>query len=325
MKLYELENWVLKIIDQVEAGQPNEDSRVELKSEWIDAKKAARLIAGHANAARGESILWLIGVDEKKGVMGAGNMELANWYPQVESQFDGLAPQLIDLNVVVRDKTIVALLFETDHAPYVVKNPDGGQITHEVPWREGRRTRSAKRSDLIRLLSPIQKVPSFEVLSGTLVVYRDMPSGAPQPINVTWQGDEKGVNRLWILRLEIYVEPKNGNKLIIPFHRCSTSLEIVECLPCTPLTKISLTSGDSTNKNITVTESQIFIDASGRVLLSLSETIPTIEGIFTKDVQIKAHFRPSDFEVPVSISAKLIPAAILKNEELARWTLKTSH
>jgi len=88
MRAHEIENWVLRIIEQVESGQPNEDYRVELKAKWLDAKKAARRIAGHANAAHGEPILWLIGVDEEEGVVGANNEELANWSAQVRAEFD---------------------------------------------------------------------------------------------------------------------------------------------------------------------------------------------------------------------------------------------
>jgi len=42
-------------------GQPIEDTRVEVKAVWpSDSNYAARRIPGHANAAGGESILWLI-------------------------------------------------------------------------------------------------------------------------------------------------------------------------------------------------------------------------------------------------------------------------
>jgi len=65
------------VIDCVKKGQPNEDFLVELKRDWIEKGKAARRIAGHANAARGENILWLIGVDEKQGVIGVNATDLA--------------------------------------------------------------------------------------------------------------------------------------------------------------------------------------------------------------------------------------------------------
>lgn len=64
MRPVEIESWALSVIQQVESRQPNEDARVEMKTNWIEHFKAARQIAGHANAARGDPILWLIGVDQ---------------------------------------------------------------------------------------------------------------------------------------------------------------------------------------------------------------------------------------------------------------------
>jgi hypothetical protein len=87
MKPIQLESWALRIIECVQSAQPNEDSRVELKKEWPDPVKAARRLAGHANSARGESILWLIGIDEKEGVTGITQNDLADWYAQVKSFF----------------------------------------------------------------------------------------------------------------------------------------------------------------------------------------------------------------------------------------------
>ncbi len=79
MKSSLIEVWALSIIERINSRKPIEDSRVELKSEWIEPQKSARQIAGHANTARGESILWLIGVDEDKGVVDVQQEELANW------------------------------------------------------------------------------------------------------------------------------------------------------------------------------------------------------------------------------------------------------
>src|SRR5438874_13383457 len=122
MKAHEIEYWALKVIQRIESKQPVEDSRVELKSEYPEPQRAARQIAGHANAAQGEPILWLVGVNEKKGeVIGAANEELANWYPTVREQFDGLAPEVKDLNIPWKGISVVALLFETTRAPFVTK------------------------------------------------------------------------------------------------------------------------------------------------------------------------------------------------------------
>ena len=66
-----LEAWALQVVDRIKAHQPNEDSRVECKRVWIaEHWEVARQLAGHANAARGEVLLWLIGVDEIDGVIG---------------------------------------------------------------------------------------------------------------------------------------------------------------------------------------------------------------------------------------------------------------
>jgi hypothetical protein len=336
MKSLQIENWALSVIERVESGKPNEDFRVELKSQWIDPQKAARQIAGHANAARGEHILWLIGVDQANGVIGANHMELADWYAKVKAQFDGLAPQLVDLNVPVKRITVVALLFETDRAPFVIKNPaygssGGGSVSLEVPWRENTSTRSATRSDLIKLLSPLQKLPSFEILSGELVV-QSMSISSPPPIKVTWQGAKSGPNREWHLTLELYIEPKNTERVVIPLHRCNTWLEIIGLLPRTPFQPIFLSSpctgvGEmivSQSLTIKSTNSELLIDGPGKLSVYSSVTIPTVEDSFTHDVQVTVTLRPVNTEHSISINATLVPSPPSKQSVSTRWTLKHS-
>lgn len=208
MEIHQIESWALNVIDRVVNGQPNEDARVELKSEWSrDYAKIARRIAGHANVARGAPILWLIGVDEKgKKVTGATIEDVANWYPQVEKQFDGLAPDLIDINIPYQDKTVVALYFETTRRPFVVKNANGGAASLEVPWRTGTRVHSARREELIRLLSPLQSVPGFEVMQASLTFYAASST------------------KEWSLDATLYVEASGKTPIYIPFHRCQASL-----------------------------------------------------------------------------------------------------
>lgn len=153
MKPFEVKTWALNVVERVRAYQPTEDSRVECKATWPDVKNIARQLAGHANAAKGEPILWIIGVDEKGAtVAGAEHNELHNWHPQLVKEFDGAAPcLLIDINVDLENETVVALLFETSSAPYVVKVPNTDRL--EIPWREGTRTRSANRTEVVRMLS----------------------------------------------------------------------------------------------------------------------------------------------------------------------------
>lgn len=229
MRLSEIENWTLKIVDQVKNRQPIEDSRVELKAKWINPVDAARRIGGHANAARGESILWLIGVDEKANkIVGAQPQELTAWWPQVISNFDGIAPNPTEINVPVDGVTVVALLFQTDRAPFVVKNPKFGTqkeaIAWEVPWRGTTGVRTATRSDLIQMLVPILHVPEVEVLGCELTC-------------CTLEGKQ---GLLWSLILNLYVTPTIGESVVFPFHRCKASFELPGIVSQTEFNKLRI-------------------------------------------------------------------------------------
>ena len=89
----QIEAWALRVADRVAQGKGQEDSRVELNAEWpMDHRRAARQIAALANASRGSPVMWLIGLDETSGVVGAKHLELSSWWPQVQRCFDGVAP-----------------------------------------------------------------------------------------------------------------------------------------------------------------------------------------------------------------------------------------
>ncbi|RSM87466.1 hypothetical protein DMH04_10590 [Kibdelosporangium aridum] len=174
MRAVEIENWALSVLDRVQQGLPIEDSRVELKANWIKANHAARRIAGHCSASAGDKILWLIGVDENTGITGADHQDMATWWPEVAAQFDEQSPGFHDLALTYNDHVVVALVFETDRVPFVVRNPahgqqggSGGPVEREVPWREGTSIRSAKHSDLVRLLVPAADLPRLELQKAT--------------------------------------------------------------------------------------------------------------------------------------------------------------
>ena len=81
-----IENWIYEIVENIEDGKSIEDTRVELKSDWINAYKAARQIAGQANASFGSEIIWVIGINEKKSeIVGCEYSELENWWKQILS------------------------------------------------------------------------------------------------------------------------------------------------------------------------------------------------------------------------------------------------
>ena len=163
-----IEGRVLDLVQRVVNGGRVEDFRVECKAVWPEARRTARQLAGHANMARGEPILWIIGVDEDgHQVTGASDVELADWWAQVVAALDqGIAPGLTPLVVPVSaDRSVVALYMTTERAPYVVKRQsEQGPFEREVPWRDGNRTRSAHRHELLRLLVTATSPPEVTVV-----------------------------------------------------------------------------------------------------------------------------------------------------------------
>src|SRR4051794_18928677 len=108
------EHAVAVTLERIKRNQSSEDHSVELKSEFpaipVDAWPAARdadkayrfvrQIAAHANAAHGEDIYWIIGVDPRRGVIGADENELADWHRLFASYFEGrVGPSLEHYNV----------------------------------------------------------------------------------------------------------------------------------------------------------------------------------------------------------------------------------
>jgi hypothetical protein len=171
MNNLDLERLVLRAVDQILSGRRIEDSRIEGKSAWPEPTKA-RQLAGHANSARGEEIIWIIGIDEETHRLTNPEMpDIAIWWSQIAARFaDDVVPEIRDLNVQVNDDaSVTALLFVTDRAPYLVKSGDGGaRAEREVPIRVGTRTRSAYRHELLRLLHPAAIPPPATLLSASL-------------------------------------------------------------------------------------------------------------------------------------------------------------
>ena len=137
-----VEDWARRVVGTL-AGQRNEDSRVELKREWPnDPNRAARRIAGLCNAWAGERVMWIVGLDEGDRQTHSVANEMAEWWPRVVGEFHQGAPRCRSRLRSTGKASLVALVFETDQAPFVTRNPrfglpDGGPVELEVPWREG--------------------------------------------------------------------------------------------------------------------------------------------------------------------------------------------
>ncbi len=219
----------------------------------------------------------MIGVDEVAGVVGATENDLASWYSSVESHFDELAPRMTPLNISTDGTTVVALLFETERAPFVVKNPmygspGGGAVELEVPWRENTSIRSARRSDLVRLLAPIEQLPEIEVLE---VEIKDQVEG-------TFGGNF--YNGAINLVCQMYIAPKSEKRLTIPFHKCRVKFKLPEAPileahwiaidPCTGRHRPFVEKPGSLT--IESTTSEVIINGPGRVSLTATAKRPLV-------------------------------------------------
>lgn len=305
MKKQEIEFKVLDIIERLEKGQPIEDDMVELKAEWPrDHFRAARRIAAHANAARGEPIMWLIGIDEKKGVVGADFEELSIWFSKVRSRFDQLmAPNLISISIPYDGKTVVALVFETERSPFVIRIPDSnGIVTHEVPWREANATRSARRSDLIKLLYPIQKKPDIEIIDGKIELQRA----------IAGMGQEGTYH--WNLSMKVYFVTYSTETVVIPFHRCEILFrqhghpdeKKFENIRITPPTSYSGRGLKETTQSLTVnsTEHEVLIDTAGMAYVTAEYFTNDKPGPKLFDeIEVKAWLRSHHSDDPVNLEA----------------------
>jgi hypothetical protein len=311
MRLAQLEAWVYDILDRVKAGHPIEDARVELKTVWPEAEKAARQIAGHANASPGEPILWILGVNEKgKTVPGVDWNELADWTAQFRAQFDErVFPDLhLSVNVPDGSATVVALYFETARAPYLVKNPKGGHITTEVPWREGASTFSAHRSQLLRLLGPVVRLPRMEVLQAALVV-----RGNEQNRTNRRQGRLE-----WELNLDLYFMPVTPDLVVIPKWHTLAFFEIPGVRERTQF-KILDYRNRHASPNI---NSSFDLQIKGTGVASIlfhAYTHEPLSGDRNEQARIDLDFRPLDIERPILQSLSLAPVLCPMDGLLASW------
>jgi len=319
----QIEVRVLEVIKCVEEKKFTEDSWLELKREWpFDHAQAARRLAGQANAAQGEPILWIIGLDEKHGVIGAHEEELANWFPQVQKHFDSLSPELAHcLTVPTVRGPVVALLFNTDRAPYLVEIP--GTDKREVPWRSANRTRSAFRKELLTLLSTVQSVPSFEALSGRMTA--SLQGGQATPGAMTFA-----------LSLGLYATLELAQNAVIPFHRCSCWLEIPDVITRVPFDTLRLnppfrerfatyrevfqgTSHPPEPDSLTIggTDSEVIIYGPGAVRFSAKiESVVPLRQPVREDAEIDLRLGLSTADREVNLKLRLVS----QGEKEGHWT-----
>lgn len=159
-----------------------------------------------------------------------------------------------NLNVPVDGVTLVGLTIDTSRAPYVVRNPAfglaaGGNVDSEVPWRDGTSTRTARRSDLLRILVPTIASPTVQLLDGELeLIEKDQPDSRLYSLHVNLY-----------LRLPFLVQP-----LIFPDH----DAEIVVSVGGDSVWLRECTLGDAHVRMPSIGRS---LDAAGPALVDTSQ------------------------------------------------------
>jgi hypothetical protein len=313
----EIEEWTLRVVDRVLAGDQIEDDRVELKSDLIDKNKAARRIAGHLNAARGANVLWILGVDEN--AMTAPGLsvdaDVTSWLQGVLNYFDQVPP---DVQTVVvhngNSPSVTSLLFSGDHIPMVVRNAahgnsGAGSVEREVPWREGNSTRSALRSDLIRLLVPVARAPAVELISAS-VEARKYATESPPESHVNKTGFYLAIH------VQFYLEVLGRQPFEIPEHRCVAWLESNEGVLVGETNQLSLypagipfryagSSKPDVARTIEQGAKQLLVNASGLVGVHASVDIGFNPHDIPDDLHVEVRLSPVGFESELAISALL--------------------
>lgn len=174
--------------------------------------KSARRLAGHCNALHGDDGLWIVGVNEKSGVLGVDPDDFADWWPRLKAEFHDETPDLTEVFFTYEGKRLVALHFTTDRAPFLVRVEGGGRVEREDPWREGTSVRTARRADLLRLLVPLQRSPEIEITKAN-AKYSDGT-------------DQNGASIL--VDLTCYMTLRLGETLVFPEHRAIGQVRVAD-------------------------------------------------------------------------------------------------
>ncbi|MCU1576595.1 MAG: hypothetical protein JWP70_1299 [Leifsonia sp.] len=209
----------MESIDRIRSGNNIEDDRIELKRNWPEPSTKARQLAGAANKSNGDELIYIIGVDEKTGEVHAHHdTDPATWWAQMSSRFDEVGPDLIHhINVPLGSgESVAALLFSTDRAPYLVK-VEGGNTEREIPFRDGTRTRSARRAELLRLLMPQAAVPPAMLLSAWVHADWYAATNQPRPASIEFSGSAT-----------IFLEHISSTSILLPVHESSAVLSSAE-------------------------------------------------------------------------------------------------
>ncbi|MBE7210606.1 MAG: hypothetical protein INR65_06270 [Gluconacetobacter diazotrophicus] len=276
---------------------------------------AARRLAAHANAARGQSLLWLVGVRHGKPT-GADASGLDAWLAGVTRHFDGLAPRVRAYNVPAgrghrgRPLQVVALAIETERAPFVIRL-SGGQPSFDVPWFDTSdgAIRSAGRLELVKLLAPLNDLPRFEVLEAELTFYHNPHAGS----------GSKALYR-WTLDGSLYVMPAGDARVVVPLHRCHGGVASPDGSFTSQGTDFSLTA-DKGSSGVRVTESAALIEGLGRMFIYACGATAHREVAWQEKMSVRLDLAPAGADRAAVAVAELRPEPTRESNQAGRWKL----
>jgi hypothetical protein len=236
---------------------------------------------------------------------------------------------MIALNIPIDGLTVVALLFETDRSPFVIKNAaygsqGGGSVELEVPWRENTSVRSARRSEIIRLLAPLELLPDIEILDIKLML---SPIRKGYRLHSLEQKDSEPfpfiagriASFCLSLRAEMYIVPKDKSTIVIPFHRCRVDFEILgdsiwqaSQIVLNPPTNeetllgMGIKGGKPGSLTIKSTKYEIIIDGPGKISLEATLGINSSQD-FVKNtmMRVSIYLLPSGTDRSVVLTQSL--------------------
>jgi hypothetical protein len=265
-------------------------------------------------------VLWVIGLDERRGVVPASAMDTAKWLAQVAAEFNGIVPDCVDLKIPTESGNLTALVFDTSRRPYVVRNPvhgntGGGPVSLEVPWRIGTAIRSARREDLIRLLAPLQGLPNIEVLKATA-------TAAEKTRHVVAPSTENVQSLSWYFSLTLYVTPENNDRVVLPIHKASVEFRHgngswVSCpiLRFSAPQRIGRSGQDPDSHTIATTASEAVIFGSGKLYLcgSYDEPLQTIHN--EGPLEIRVRLTPAGSRLRVDSVPPPVPMGAVHHDQ----------
>ena len=207
--------------------------------------------------------------------------------------------------------TVVALLFRTEGAPYLVRAPSE---RFEVPWRGSTQTRSARRSELLSILYPAASQPAIELLDVS-VTYRTLVNMKASKIS--------SLSFVWQARLETYVTPRSGERLVFPFHKLSAHASNADRSIGIDFTSCSAEPQSNTGALMTyATPHELIVAGPGRAILNLqgSQQYPLDLSAASVPLALYVTTRAAGAETVLNLVLPPRPAKIVANTS-ATWEL----